>query len=282
MLRYAFFLLLTLFSQVPSLQAQSRQSPFRRPVPQPQPTQPGSMRLRVQQDLVVADVRFMPLQNVLEELAAWAGVVFEVESQENPVISIRLDGVPLEEAIQRITVNEDSVFYYAAGDAGESRVTFVRVFSRAERNASPSLRYLGSGTVTRTEADAVDSPEQALTALKQSNDVEARQKAVEVLVESKHAAAPEALTQALEDPAPAVRAAAVEGLAALGAQASLPQIIKVLGDGNAGVRQSAVVAVSLLGNADSVADLKPLLRDRDAEVSAAAEMAIRKLSPPRP
>jgi hypothetical protein len=265
------------------LASQSRQRPFRRPVPRPQqPAPTGSMHMRAQENRVVADVRFMPLQSVLEELAAWTGVVFEVESQENPVISIRLDGVPLEEAIRRITENEDSIFYYSAADSGTSRVTFVRVFSRAERNASPSLRYLGNGTVTRTEADAVDGPEQALAALKQSSDIEARQKAVDVLVESKDAAAPGALTQALEDPAPEVRAAAVEGLAALGVQAALPAVTKLLRDGNAGVRHSAVVAVSLLGNADNVAGLKPLLSDRDAEVSAAAEMAIRKLSPTRP
>jgi hypothetical protein len=222
------------------------------------------------------------MQRVLRELAGWTGVVFEVESQENPQVSIHLDAVPLENAIQRITQGSDSIFYYDRDELGKSRVSYVRVFSRAKQTAPVSLEYIGIGKVTKTEADAVDSPEQALAALEKSDNVEARQKALEVLVDAKHPSAVAALTKALQDPSPEVRVAAIEGLAALGARASLPEIVKTLRDGHPGVRQSAIVAVSLLGDSTNVRDLSPLLRDKDQSVAATAEREIRKLASRRP
>ncbi len=255
--------------------------PARKAVPD-EPTIPSSVRVRVQQDLVTAEVRNAPLQRVLRELAGWTGVVFEVETQENPPVSIRLDGVPLDAAIERLTQSSNSIIYYETDAHGRRRVTYVRVFSRARPNTPVSIEYIGTGRVTKTEADAVDDPEQALAALESSGSVEARQKAVEVLVDARHPSAVAALTKALRDLAPEVRTAALEGLVALGARTSLPEILKTLKDEHASVRQSAIIAVSLLGDAQNVRDLSPLLRDRDRNVAATAEREIRKLGARRP
>jgi hypothetical protein len=277
MFRYAAFLTLLLLAEPQFAQVPSRQGPVRRGSAE-EVKQPASMKMRVQQERVTAEIRFTPLHRVLEELAAWTGVVFEVESQDNTPVSVRLNGLPVEAAVERITQNSDSVFYYDRGVQGESRVSYVRIFSRTNRNAPPSLRYIGSGKVTKTEADLVDSPEQALAILQKGGNVEARQKAIEVLVESKDAAAVGALTQVLQDPAAELKVAAIEGLASLGARAALPEILKALRDSHPGVRQSAVVAVSLIGDADHVRNLRPLAKDRDASVAAAADAAIRKLA----
>lgn len=255
--------------------------PARKATPE-EPTIPSSVRIRVQQDLVTAEVRNAPLQRVLRELAGWTGVVFEVEAQENPSISIRLNAVPLERAIERITQSSNSIIYYESDALGRNRVSYVRVFSRNRPNTPVSLEYIGTGKVTKTEADAVDDPEQALSALQGSSNAEARQKAVEVLVDARHPSAAAALTKALQDQAAEVRVAALEGLVALGARPSLPEILKALKDEHPAVRQSAIIAVSLLGDQQNVRDLSPLLRDRDRSVAATAEREIRKLGARRP
>jgi HEAT repeat protein len=145
-----------------------------------------------------------------------------------------------------------------------------------------SLRYIGTGAVTKTGDDTVDNPEQALRALAESKNPETRQKAVEILVAAKGVAAVQALTMAVEDEAPEVRAAAIEGLASLGERNALPKIVHHLKDPHPGVRQSSINAVALIGDAENLNDLRPLGRDKDKSVAAAADIAIKKLSMHRP
>ncbi len=246
-----------------------------------QPVVPAYMKIRVEGDRVTADIRSTPLQQVLEEFANRTGLVFEVQTQENPAIFLSLYHVTLLEAIQRILAGENSIFYYDQDIAGTSRVAFVRVFPRGNQLPQPSLRYIGTGAITKSGDDTVETPEQALKALAESQNLETRQKAVEVLVKIKSPVTVEALASVLNDPAPEIRSAAIEGLASLGARNELPDIVKALKDQHPGVRQSAVAAVSWMGDADNIKDLKPLGRDKDASVAAAAEIAMRKLSSAR-
>lgn len=276
-----FFILGPAATHLLEAQVSGRQAPARRAVPA-LPTPSASIRIRVENDLVTAQIRYAPLQRVLEELAAWTGVIFEIESQENPLVSVRLDAIPLEDAIRRVTAANNTMFYYDPANAQPDRVSFVRVVAREKRTVAPSLRYFGTGEVTRNEADTVDTPEQALAILETSSNAEARQRAVELLADTKHSSAVEVLTKTLQDAAPEVRIAAIEGLAGLGARGSLPQILKALKDAHAGVRQSAILGVSLLGTSANVKDLMPLMRDRDASVANAAEIAVRKLSTIQP
>jgi len=253
------------------------------PITQPtRPAEPGFMRMRVEGQELTAQIQNMPLQRILDDLAARTGVVFEIESQENPATSITLYRAPLEEAIRRIIGTNDSIAYYEKDESGQSRVRFVRVLSRNIRQTPPSLRYLGTGAITKRGDDLVETPEQALTALMENPDLMARQKAIEVLVSSKSDAAIPALRVALADPSVEVRVAAIEGLAALSAREALRQIIAALKDIHPGVRQSAALAVSNLGDAGNVKDLRPLLHDIDGSVAAAADLAIRKLTGKHP
>jgi hypothetical protein len=263
------------------------QASYGQVVRQPQRVQPGapnrsnepsSMKLRLEGLDVVAQIRNTPLQDVLAELAAWSGIVFEIESMENPQVSITFFRVPLAEAVQRLIGNNDSIIYYAQDETGQNHVRFVRIFTRTPRPTPPSLHYIGTGAITKRSDDIVDSPEQALAVLAGSSNLAARQKAIEVLVSAKAAPAVQALRTVLDDPAPEIKVAAIEGLASLGAHDALPQILPALKDAHPGVRQSAVVAVGLLGDAKNVKDLRPLLKDRDSSVAAAADVAIQKLS----
>ncbi len=243
-----------------------------------QPEEPSTMRLRLEGSNVTAEIRNTPLQSVLDELSAWSGVVFEVESQENPKVSVNFYRMPVESAVQRLVANDNSIAYYGKDESGQSRLTFVRIMARTPRPSPPVLRYIGTGTVSKRSDEVVDTPEQALTVLAGSANLVAREKAVEVLIETKSSAAVIALKAVLDDPAPEIRVAAIDGLASLDARDALPQILLALKDAHPGVRQSAVLAVGMLGDKANVKDLRPLLRDSDANVAAAATTVIQKLS----
>ena len=240
------------------------------------------MKMRVEGGYVTADLRSVPLQRALEELAARTGIVFELGMQDTATASVSLYRVDLREAIERVASDHDCIYYYGRDAQGQERLEFVRVFSRARNVQQPSLVYIGTGVITKTGDDSIDTPEQALKVLSAGGDVEARQRAVEVLAASKTDISAKALAAAAEDPDPEVRAAAVEGLAALGDRSGIPIVVKALKDKHPGVRHSAITAVALLGDSRELQYLRPMQDDPDGSVAAAAEMAIRRLSTPRP
>ncbi len=248
------------------------------PLTAPQPEGPATMRLRLEGREVIAEIRNEPLQTVLDELAAWSGVVFEVESQNNPKVSISFYSTPVEEAIQRLITNDNSIAYYDRDAAGQNHLTFVRILARTPRPAPPVLNYIGTGTVTKHSDEIIDSPEQAIAVLAGSANPAARQKAVELLVASKSPIAITALKAELSDPAAEVRVSAIEGLASLGAHDALPEILQSLKDEDPGVRQSAVLAVGVLGDSANVKDLRPLLNDPDGNVKSSSATVIQMLS----
>jgi hypothetical protein len=247
-----------------------------------QPAGPPLLKMRVEGGQVTAEIRNTPWQQALEELAARTGIVFEVQLQENAPVSMVLYRVSVQEAVQRIIGDNDSIFYFGNDAAGQPRIELARIFPRGAVPVQPGIRYIGTGAVTKTGDDQIDSPEQAVTVLSSSKDVDARQKAVDVLVAAKGDIAIKALVAALGDPAPEVKVAAIEGLASLNARAALPQILRAFKDSHPGVRQSAITAVALLGDAENVKDLRPMGKDPDANVAAAADLAIKKLSMRRP
>jgi hypothetical protein len=248
----------------------------------PRADQPAAMKLRIQGQDVVAQIRNTPLQDVLSELAAWSGVVFEIDAQENPPISIDFFSVPLPEAIERLTGSNHSISFYSHDETGQERISFVRILSRTPRPNPPVLHYLGTGAIVKRSDDIVDSPEQAVVVLAGSSNLAARQKAIEVLAATKSAPAIQALKMVLADPAVEIKVAAIDSLASLGVRDALPQILPALKDAHPGVRQSAVVAVGLLGDSKNIKDLRPLLKDPDSAVIAAADVAIQKLATRRP
>jgi hypothetical protein len=246
-----------------------------------QPSRPAAkkaflLKIRIEEGRVTADISNAPLQQVLQELADRTGIVFEVRAQEDPLVSIHLQHVSPAEAIQRIAAGSNAMFYYGQG-AESDRIMMVRIFSRSTPGPQPTLMYLGTGAVTKTN-NTVETPEEALEVLASESSIEEKEIGIEILAKSKNSLAVKALMDCLSDPAPEVRVAAIEGLAAMGAQEALPGILKSLKDEHPGVRHSAAMAVASLGTAGNLKDLRPLTSDKDAGVAAAAEIAIRRLS----
>lgn len=236
---------------------------------------PALLSIRVEQDKITADISNCHLQDVLRDLADRTGTIFEVRSHDNPLVSVHLSQVSLAEAIQRIASDSDTMFIYDRDNPG--KIALARLFSRSRSPLQPSIVYLGTGVVTKSNDD-VTTLEQALKVLGEDSSLDAREKAVEYLVNDKGEDAIKGLMDSINDPAPEIRVAVIEGLAALGTRDSLPAILKKLKDTNPGVRQSAVTAVALLGDANNIDDLKPLSADQDPGVATAADIAVRKLS----
>jgi hypothetical protein len=268
------FLCVALLAQRPPVQIPQFPIP---PRPQQEKEKPAVLKMRVEAGRVTAEILDCPLQNALNELADRTGIVFEIRSQDNPLVSVNLDRIPLQEAIQRIASGSDAMFFYAESVPGPEKISMVRIFPRGNEPAQPGIVYLGTGAVTKY-GDAADSPELALKILMESASVEEREKAIEVLAAGKNEAAVQALAKAVSDPAPEIRVAAIEALMAMQARDALPAVLRALKDPHPGVRQSAAHAVGALGSAKNVSQLKPLTADRDAGVAAAAELAVRKLS----
>jgi hypothetical protein len=253
----------------------------RTPVPQKrEPTQqedsvPAVLVMRVDDDRITADIRNSPLQKALRELAERTGIVFEVRSEDNPLVSVHLYGVSFQEAIQRIASDNNTIFFYDKNKP--TRIAYVRVFPRANSVEQPSIIYLGTGAVTKSNDD-IDTPEQALRILAENASPKVRKKAIEILSQTASVEAIEALLKSVSDPEAKIRIAAIEGLAALGVHEALSGILKSLKDPDPGVRQSAITAIALLGDESNLRDLEPLKMDDDAGVAAAAETAVQKLS----
>jgi hypothetical protein len=148
--------------------AQSPKPPGQRPAPaqnrilnqvQNQNIIPLLLRMQIKDGKVSASVRAAPLQQVLEEFAARSGIVFQVQSQDNPLVSITLQEISLQEAIQRIAPADDLIFYHGQDSSGQSSIQLVKIYPRAEVPLQPSIRYIGSGVITKTGEDSGESPE---------------------------------------------------------------------------------------------------------------------------
>jgi hypothetical protein len=269
------FLSVFLFSaQIPAQRSRTPVPQIRRPTPKEESV-PAVLVMRVDDDRITADIRNSPLQKVLGELAERTGIIFEVRAEDNPPVSVHLYGVSFQEAIQRIASDNNTIFFYDKNKP--TRISYVRVFPRANSVEQPSIIYLGTGAVTKSNDD-IETPDQALRVLTENAGLEVRKKAIEILSQTGSAEAIEALLKSVSDPEAEIRIAAIEGLAALGAHEALSGILKSLKDPHPGVRQSAITAVALLGDENNLNDLEPLRMDDDAGVASAAETAIQKLS----
>jgi len=245
---------------------------------QPTAQKPANEKLyiRIDGDKVTADIVNCPLQKALQELAERTGIIFELRSHDAPLVSIHLNKIPLEEAIQRIASNHNAVFYYES-DNSNGRIMKARVYPQTPNIQQPAIVYFGTGTITKTNDD-IDTAEQAVKVLAEDKRLAIKEKALKFLMNNKSEEAAKALMDALNDPMPEIRVAAIGGLVTFEKHDALTEIVKCLKDENPEVRKSAITAIALLGNDKNIPDIKPLSKDRDAGVALEAELAINKLS----
>ena len=114
-----------------------------------QSQQPAVLSMRVDEGRITATIVDSPLQNVLTDLAARTGIIFEVRSQENPLVSVILHRVSLQEAIQRMAPGSNTIYFYGNNQGDPDRITLVRLFPRSNTSPQPSILYLGTGAITK-------------------------------------------------------------------------------------------------------------------------------------
>jgi hypothetical protein len=274
--------ILKLFFFVSLVAVSFGQTPSRNPASPRYSNQPQNkiqtievLKIRVINGNVSADISDSSLQKVLQELADRTGIIFEIQSQDNPLISIHLQEIPVQDAIERIIGDGSIIYEYNQSDA--SRISLVRILTRTSSMQQSSILSLGTGVITKINIE-IRNAEQAHKVLASTADLEDRIKAIEVLAKVKGQSSMQALMEVLVDTAPEIRMAAIEGLASMKSYKALSEILSGLKDPDPGVRQRAISAVALLGTSRNIRDLKPLTFDKNAEVSAAAESAIQRLS----
>lgn len=138
--------LLAALAPDPAARAQPRQRFPGNPPNAAQAQKPVLLRIGVADGAVTADISDCPLHDALAELAARTGVIFEVRSEPNPLVSVHLRAVPLEEAVGRIVPAGNLVFLHDEADPG--RIALVRVLPRDGTAVQPGLLYFGTGRIT--------------------------------------------------------------------------------------------------------------------------------------
>ena len=124
-----------------------------------QAQKPAVLIMRVDEGRITATIVDSPLQNVLTDLAARTGVIFEVRSQDNLLVSVSLHRVSLQEAVQRIAPGSNTIYLYGKNQGDSDRITLVRLFPRINKSPQPSILYLGTGAITKGN-DIAESPPQ--------------------------------------------------------------------------------------------------------------------------
>jgi hypothetical protein len=120
---------------------------------------PLLLRMQIKDGKVNASVRAAPLQKVLEELAARSGIVFQIQSQDNPLVSIVLQEISLQEAVQRIASADDLIFYQGQDASSQNTIQLVKIYPRGEVPLQPSIRFIGSGAITKMGEDTAEGTE---------------------------------------------------------------------------------------------------------------------------
>jgi hypothetical protein len=137
---------LALLAPVPAAGAQPRQRLPENPQNAAEAQKPVLLSIALADGAVTADIADCPLHDVLVELAARTGVIFEVRSEPNPLVSVHLRAVPLPEAVGRIVPEGNIVFIHDEADPG--RIALVRILPRDGAAVQPGLLYFGTGRVT--------------------------------------------------------------------------------------------------------------------------------------
>ncbi|MEZ4405567.1 MAG: HEAT repeat domain-containing protein [Polyangiales bacterium] len=135
----------------------------------------------------------------------------------------------------------------------------------------------------RASAVAATDPAAAalLTRAMREGSVEERAMAARLAGRGRVAAARDAVSALLDDPAEPVRAAATEALGALGGEGALSSLRRVLGDASLAVRLRAIEAVARVGGPDAAIALLDRVHDPERDVRLAAARALGALGDAR-
>ena len=218
--------------------------------------------IKVEGDQLSVSVNGLPVNQVLQEIAAKTGMVFDVKSDLEREITVKFSNMPLVEGLKRILSPDSFVFEYGkATDSSPSKITKVIVYGT------------GSGTGTKISAPAgqkrasTDDPGPGPKRVaQQEEEPEAEQSLKDY-------------GELLKDPDPELREEAISDMVDDYGIEALPLLEKALvGDGNDEVRVAAASAIGGLEEERGIASLAKGLSDTDEDVRMAIVEALGEIS----
>jgi hypothetical protein len=261
--------------------------------------------VRVEQGRLFVDVRDAPLADVLRAIGEQTAIVVTIRGGGLDPVTESFADAALDEGIRRLAQGHDVVLVYTTspGRAGRRRLAEVRIYADSNRGATveastPAGR--ASTAVARAGAPAgIDEQEraarlQAVRALTEeareqkpealaaltdllTSDVDpvVRQNAAYSIGKLQAADAMAALTSALADPEPSVRAGVVSSLGRIQESGVAEIVAGVLKrDSDPRVRHAAVWALSAYPSDDARREVEVAASDPDPGVRAAAAQLI--------
>jgi HEAT repeat protein len=254
---------------------------------EPREETPGSpLALHVEGGLLSADVRDVPLGDVLHDIAEQAAVKLEIHSGGADRVTDSFTGVRLGEGIRRLARGHDVILIYGAAQNGAERGRLVEahvyeasapvVSSTVDPSARPA-RLRAVVELTRQAQQQQPGALASLTGLLSGDAdpvVRARAAAALGTIGGPEAAA--ALTAALGDQDASVRVSAVSSLGRMREEGAVGSVVQILaGDRDASVRRAAIWALSSLQSEDAHRAIEAAAADPDWSVRRAAAGALR-------
>jgi hypothetical protein len=247
------------------------------------------LRVKVNGGLLSVDARDAPLADVLRAVGEQTGIQVTIHSGGATRVTESFAGVRVDEGIQRLAGGYDVVLIYAPtrDGAGRGRLVEVRVYEASTPTApvtavvDPRQRAARLQAVRDLTRQARQQQPGALAALAEmlagDADPVVRQSAAAALGLVGSAEAVSALTAALGDRDPSVRARVVSALGRRRDEGLAGTVAQVLaGDPDASVRRAAVWALSTLRSEDAHRGLQAAASDSDAGVRQAAAVALKR------
>jgi hypothetical protein len=213
------------------------------------PSKPGGAfqdnAIKVNNGLLTATVRSLPLSVVLEEVsrAGRVAIMMEDARARNQLVSLRVQDVPLDQGLLQILKGYDTFFFYGTGQQGAAVLQAVWVYPKGRgQGLAPIAPELWAST--KEIEKSVDDP-----------NPEIRAKAIATLVSRRGAGAYDAVIAGLRDDDGHVRTQALYG--AVMAGVSLPREILstlALTDPSPNVRFLALEALAGDPNINALAE----------------------------
>ncbi len=232
------------------------------------------------------DIEDASLSEILREIASRAGINLLFEGSRHERVSAHFDSVPLDEAFQRLIMDNFLLLYSSGADevvaevwVGGARMLSSASSSRESRVQESRGEAVESQTRTAgglgdpedrrnpTHSSAIPGMDSLLQELREG-DAQQRRQAVWALGDFQDDNARDAVTTALKGDADAeVRRRAVWLLDSWGGQNAMSALVEaVLGDPDESVRQRAVESLAKVGGQEAVEALSLALRDPSPSV----------------
>lgn len=233
--------------------------------------------VRAQDDLLTVQLKDIPLERVLKEIAIQTGIQITFYGSVAGSVSADFSNLPLDRGLKRLFRDFNHIFIYNKGKGKGSEPEIRELIIYSEKGEGPVKRWeprsIGPRMSPRQTLKEV-APDSVAKAMN-DEDPAIREEAVDVLAEMNDEKSIPGLTSLLlNDKDSDVRQRAAEALGDLEDERAVDSLIKALKDKDPAVRESAVDALGQIGGDKVLRPLRDALKDENEDVREAATAAL--------